>query len=95
MGTLTTVVDDKFIKLIDSVIFESKQYSSRSEFLKDSVRKNLDKVIQFNNELRELKLISRKFALKAIANGWDGSLITREQKEASAQKLLRQQGLIK
>ena len=95
MGTLTTVVDDKYIKLIDSVIFEGKQYSSRSEFLKDSVRKNLEQAIQFNKELRELKSVSRKFAEGAIKNGWDGTLLTREDKIKAADDLFRKKGWIK
>jgi Arc/MetJ-type ribon-helix-helix transcriptional regulator len=42
MKMLSVGVEDKFASIIDEFIAKSGRYSSRSEFLKDSIRRNLD-----------------------------------------------------
>ncbi len=93
MGTLTTVVDDEFIKMIDRVVKESKMYSSRSEFLKDAVREKYEELMLSNPKIREIRMATRELARKARENGWDGSPMTREDRERIARKHLREKGL--
>lgn len=94
MGTLTTVVDDGFIKSIDKVIKSTKLYSSRSEFLKDAVREKFEELVMLDPDLRRIRLASQKLARKAIARGWDGSLITRADKERAHRELMKEKGFI-
>ncbi|MBI2529978.1 MAG: hypothetical protein HYW05_02445 [Candidatus Diapherotrites archaeon] len=94
MRTLTTVVKDEYVELLDKAISNSRMYSSRSEFLKDAVREKLEKLIKFNEETADIRVGARKLAALAKARGWDGSLITREEKEKAHQELLKKKGFI-
>ncbi|MBS3057580.1 MAG: hypothetical protein J4415_03030 [Candidatus Diapherotrites archaeon] len=94
MRTLTTVVKDEYVELLDKAISNSKMYSSRSEFLKDAVREKLERLIRFNEETADIREGARKLALKAKARGWDGNLITKEEKEKAHQELLKKKGFI-
>ncbi len=94
MRTLTTVVKDEYIELLDEVIKNSRMYTSRSEFLKDAVREKLEKLIKFNEETADIRAGARKLAALAKARGWDGHMITREEKEQALQELLKKKGFI-
>lgn len=94
MRTLTTAVKDGYIELLDEAIKNSRMYTSRSEFLKDAVREKLEKLIKFNEETADIRAGARKLAALAKARGWDGSMITREEKEKAAQELLKKKGFI-
>lgn len=93
MGTLTTVVDDEFIKMIDRVVKESRMYSSRSEFLKDAVREKYEELMLSNPKIKEIRLATRELARKARENGWDGSAMTREDREKIARKYMKRKGI--
>lgn len=92
LGTLTALVDDDFIKLIDFSIKQSNLYSSRSEFLKDAVREKLEKLVELNDDLANIRLASKKLAseVKKPLTGF----ITQEEKKASCRKLLKEKGFI-
>ncbi len=92
MGTLTTVVNDEFIEAIDKMIKNSKLYSSRSEFLKDAIREKLLQVELVTDEKQRSRFLTRKFALGALENGWDGNLISREEKQKAFLKFAKKKG---
>ena len=95
MKTLTAVVDDSFIEKIDGVIKKTKLYSSRSEFLKDSIRKNLIELIEFDSDLELIRTASKKLATKAKNKGWDTTQIKVNEKRNSLRKLLKNKKLNK
>ena len=45
-----------------------------------------------DSELGIIRKATRKLARKAIAAGWDGSLITREDRKRALQQLLKEKG---
>lgn len=92
MGTLTTVVNDKYIKLLDKVIKDSQMYSSRSEFLKDAIREKFGELQEFNKDLDLMRKETRKLVMKAVARGWDGRMPTRKKREEALQELLKKEG---
>ena len=89
---LTISVDKKFVELIDSVINECKTYSSRSEFLKDAVREKIEKLYDINWRLK-FREDTKKMAETAKARGWNGELITKEEKNKIATEHLKDIGI--
>ncbi|MBN2127688.1 MAG: hypothetical protein JW703_04875 [Candidatus Diapherotrites archaeon] len=83
--------DKKYIKLIDSVINESKMYSSRSEFLKSAVREKVEKQQDLNWRIK-FKQDVKKMAETAVKRGWNGELLTREEKAKIADEFLKKKG---
>ena len=90
---LTVEVDDKYAKAIDSVIAKSRMYSSRSEFLKDAIRKNLAETAELDEGLRKIREGAIELGRLARSRGWDGSLLTREEKEAVFRKYIKEKGI--
>ena len=95
MGTLTTVVNDKYIKLLDKTIKESGMYSSRSEFLKDAVREKFAEIVEMNDRLTLVRKEAKKLAKKAKARGWNGRLPTKKEKDKWALDLMKKKGFLK
>jgi Arc/MetJ-type ribon-helix-helix transcriptional regulator len=90
MKMLSVGVEDKFASIIDEFIAKSGRYSSRSEFLKDSIRRNLEeqtKSEEWRKSFIEGILELRK---KAYARGYDGSLLTREEKVKIADEWVKE-----
>jgi Arc/MetJ-type ribon-helix-helix transcriptional regulator len=93
MKMLSVGVEDKFASIIDEFIKKSGRYSSRSEFLKDSIRKNLDKQIEseeWRKSFMEGILDLRK---KAYARGFDGRFPTREERAKIADEWIKENNI--
>lgn len=94
MGKMLTVeVDDEFAKQIDSVISSSKLYSSRSEFLKDSMRKNLSEMLGMSESLKKLRASTEELYRKVKARGGPRK-ISRKERDELAMQFAREKGLI-
>lgn len=90
---LTVEVEDSFAERIDEVISSTKIYSSRSEFLKDSIRKNISEILKFNEGLKKIHLATKKIAFKAKKRGFSGKLPSLKERGKLAKEFLKQKGL--
>jgi Arc/MetJ-type ribon-helix-helix transcriptional regulator len=82
-------VSDAFAEAIDAFISYSGIYSSRSEFLKDSVRKNLEETKKTSEFIQELRKSSIELAKKAKAKGWDGKMLSKEERDKLAWEFIK------
>ena len=90
---LTVEVDDKYAKAIDSVIAKSRMYSSRSEFLKDAIRKNLAETAELDEGLRKIREGAIELGRLARSRGWNGKLLTKKEKDAIAREFIKENGI--
>jgi Arc/MetJ-type ribon-helix-helix transcriptional regulator len=90
MKMLSVGVEDKFASIIDEFIAKSGRYSSRSEFLKDSIRKNLDKQIESEEWRKSFMEGVLKLRKNAYANGYDGSLLTQKERAKIADEWIKE-----
>jgi len=93
---LSFEVDDAFANAIDSLLKETKSYSSRSEFLKDSVRKNLDAQSKKKRlqEMHEWALSMNKVAKqRAKEHGKKLHMPTYAERDAIALEYLKENGI--
>lgn len=90
MKMLSFSVEDKFASIIDEFIAKSGRYSSRSEFLKDSIRKNLDKQIESEEWRKSFMEGILELRKKAYANGYDGSLLTQKERAKIADEWIKE-----
>ena len=90
---LSVEVDESYAKAIDRLISSSKLYSSRSEFLKDSIRKNLVEMFRVNKDLKKIHFESEKLAANAMKNGFNGKKISNTERELLAKEFLKEKGL--
>jgi len=90
---LSVAVDESFASAIDRMISSSGVYSSRSEFLKDSMRKNLAEMMVVSEDLRKIRESAEKLFKKARARGYKGGLLTRKEKEKIAREFVKKNGL--
>lgn len=81
---LSFEVSDGFAQAIDAVVASSEIYSSRSEFLKDSARKNLKEMEKTSDFIKKLRESSAVLARKMKERGWDGKLLSLEEKDKIA-----------
>ena len=80
MGKMLTVeVDDNYAKGIDRLISSTGFYSSRSEFLKDSIRKNLAEMLGMSESLKLIRKETEKLAVKVRARGGPIQISKRER----------------
>lgn len=93
MKMLSVQVEDSFVKYIDSVVASSHLYSSRSEFLKDSMRKNISEILRMSDNLKKIREETRKLALKAKERGYDGTLLTRKEKDKIARAYVKKNNI--
>ncbi|MBU2476876.1 ribbon-helix-helix domain-containing protein [Candidatus Micrarchaeota archaeon] len=89
MKTLTVAVDEEYIKTLDFVIKSSKMYSSRSEFIKDAVREKVSELVKLNEDLKEIRAAAKRMAKKAKERGWDGSLISKKERDKWAKEYMK------
>jgi len=82
-------IEDKFLQKIDYVLKNTSAYKSRSEFFKESARKNLENQLTvekrfaaFVNETEKLRKISR-------AKGNKGGLLTPQKREDIVDHLIK------
>lgn len=90
MKMLSVQVEDKLAAEVDLVIKESGFFSSRSEFLKESIRKSIAEIQKRAAYRRKVHDVLREFGKKALAKGWDGSLLTREERDAIAREHIKE-----
>ena len=89
MKMLTVEVDEKYAKSIDKAIAKTKMYSSRSEFLKDSIRKNYLEMLKTDGDFRRMHEETIKLAKIAKERGYKGGLLTRKEKDKIAREYLK------
>ncbi len=90
---LSVEVDENYARAIDKAIAASGLYSSRSEFLKDSIRKNLVDTIELSGNLEKFREGAKKLGAKAMKRGFDGSLLSKEEKEKIALEFIKKHSL--
>ena len=93
MKMLSVGVEDKFASIIDEFIAKSGRYSSRSEFLKDSIRKNLDEQMKSEEWRKSFMEGILELRKKAYANGYDGSLLTQKERAKIADEYFAKKGI--
>ncbi|MCR4368829.1 MAG: ribbon-helix-helix domain-containing protein [archaeon] len=93
MGKMLTVeVDDAYARGIDKLISSTGLYSSRSEFLKDAIRKNLAEMIGMSDGLRLIHEETEKLAAKVRERGGPIKM-TKKQREALARKFMKEKNI--
>jgi len=90
---LSVEVDDKLVKTIDEVVAKSGRFSSRSEFLKDSIRKNLTHEAEVEENMKKFLVGITELRKKAYANGYDGRFPTREERAKIANEWLKENNI--
>ena len=79
-------VEDGLLKAIDAHIKSRGFYSSRSEFFKDSVRRNLEEREKWLRDFRASALELRKIA---ISRGMPTTPVTQEERDAFAKEYMK------
>ena len=90
---LSVAIDERFVKVIDELISKSGMYSSRSEFLKDSIRKNFDELLKTDEDLRKIHEGLQKLKKLAYERGYDGRMPTREEREKIAREFVKENNI--
>lgn len=90
MKMLSVAVEEACAKAIDRVIEKSGLYSSRSEFLKDSIRKNLAETIELDEDLKKIREETAKLALKAKQRGYKGGLLSDKERDKIAREFVKE-----
>ena len=90
---LTVEIHENYAKAIDELIKKSGMYSSRSEFIKDAIRKNYEELIKFDKGLSEIHEGAKELGKKARANGYKGGLLTKEEKNKIALEYAKKRGI--
>lgn len=93
MKMLSVAVDEKLAKAVDELIDCSRLYSSRSEFLKDSIRKNLESSLELSEDLKKIREGAEKLAIKARKKGYKGGLLTVKEREKIAREFIKEHNL--
>ena len=92
MKTLTIAVDSEYLRVLDAVIKNSRLYSSRSEFVKDAVREKMQELVKLDGNLEKIKKAARALGKKALERGWDGTLLSKEEKAKIADEFIKEKG---
>ena len=93
MKMLSFAVEDRFVELIDEVIARSGRFSSRSEFLKDSIRRNIEKEVEVGENMKKFSENLVDLRKKAYARGFSGRLLTKKEKAKIANKHFADKGI--
>lgn len=91
---LSVAVEDSFARKIDELIASSGLYSSRSEFLKDSIRKNLAGTLELSEDLKSIRKGAEQLGAKARARGYKGRLPMQKERDKLAIKFMKENGLM-
>lgn len=89
MAILSVEVEDAFVKAIDNTIKKTGLYSSRSEFIKDSLRKNLNETFNQNEFRKNFLMQIKKLRKTSFAKGYDGHTPTYEERDEIAKEFLK------
>ena len=90
---LSVEVRESCAKAIDAVVACSGLYSSRSEFLKDSIRKNLAETAQMSESLKSIRRGAIKLAAEARKRGYKGGFPSREERDKLAREYMKEKGI--
>lgn len=90
MKMLSVEVNDSLVKVIDNAVKNSGLYSSRSEFLKDAIRKNLLETLMLDEDFRKVHEASEKIRALARKNGYDGRTLMRKDRAGIADEFLKE-----
>ena len=90
---LSVAVHEDYAKSLDRVIKLTGAYSSRSEFLKDAIRKNFEEMLKMDADLRSIHESAKKFAAEARARGYKGGLLSKRERTKIAKEYLRERGI--
>ncbi len=83
-------VEAPLLRAIDAYVKSSGFYSSRSEFIKESVRKNLLEREEWRRDFRERIEKLRKLA---ISRGMPTTPVTQEERDAFAKEYAKKKGV--
>jgi len=87
---LSVLVEDSLVKMVDDFVSSSGLYSSRSEFLKDSIRNNLKEKDAWRKDFMKSIEEIRK---KARAHGWNGKPLSRKERERGVLQYVKENGI--
>lgn len=90
MKQITVMLEPDLIKSIDDVVKNEGLYHSRNDFIRDAARQ---KIIEF----RKMSLRKAATEMNRIAKsrGWDGTLLTKEEREKIAVEFAKEKGFLK
>ena len=91
---LSVAVNDSFAKSIDGLIAKSGMYSSRSEFLKDSIRKNVVELMKHDPGLWKIHQESEKAYQRVKRRGMLNHRVSKKELDRMALDSLRKKGLL-
>lgn len=91
---LTVAVNAGYARTLDDLIKRSGLYSSRSEFIKDSIRKNYVELIKDNPSLLSLHESAQELVAIAKSRGWDGRKPTKAQRNKWAKEYMKENGWV-
>ena len=72
------------VKEIDGIVKREKHYSSRNEFVRDALRKQ---IMEYRRDL--VRAAAKQLGEKARNRGWDGRLLTREERDQIAEGIFQ------
>jgi Arc/MetJ-type ribon-helix-helix transcriptional regulator len=90
MKQFSITIEPGLIKEVDHLIKSEQLHNSRNDFIRDAIR---SKIMEFRRA--EFRKDVRKIRDTALARGWNGELLTREDKERIANDFLKEKGFVK
>ena len=90
MRMVSVAVEDILVEKIDSVVRVSGLYSSRSEFLKDSIRLNLARASLLDSELEVFRKKTKEFREIVRSKVGEPKFLTSEEKTKIAKEWLKE-----
>jgi len=90
MKMLSVEVNDSLVKTIDDAVKRSGLYSSRSEFLKDAIRKNLLETLMQQEGFAEFHAKCEKMRAELKAQGIVPMQLSRQERAEIADKYLKE-----
>jgi Arc/MetJ-type ribon-helix-helix transcriptional regulator len=91
---LTVAMDERFVDAIDRLIDSSGMYSSRSEFMKDAIRKNFEVMLKSDESLRKIHEGMKKLAELSKKRGNTGRMPTKKERDKFAIEFMKEKGLL-
>jgi metal-responsive CopG/Arc/MetJ family transcriptional regulator len=88
MKQFSITLESEMVKDIDLIVKKERMHNSRNDFVRDAVR---SKIMEFRK--LNLRLGLKELAQKAVERGWDGSLLTEEEKIKIADDYLKKRGI--
>ncbi|MFH1256876.1 MAG: ribbon-helix-helix domain-containing protein [Candidatus Diapherotrites archaeon] len=80
-------MEPALIKEVDKIVKSEKLHNSRNEFIRDAVR---SKVLEFRRS--KVRKMLREIRDNALKNGWNGELLTREERDKMAKEFMKKKG---